>query len=223
MKLPEKISSPLRACQRLGLALYLGLILCSEPKAQAQSQDPIVILETTKGPIVIRVYAGMAPMSARNFLDLVGRGYYNGKVFHRVETWCIQGGSTPGNPNSNYVDPNTGQPRFVPLEINHNLHHSQAGVVAMARSNNPNSASCQFYILKKPMPQLDGQYAVFAGVVDGQQTIYRIGVGDQIISGRILSGGSKGGSTATRRRPLPSSSASSSSTSRPEPAGESGF
>jgi cyclophilin family peptidyl-prolyl cis-trans isomerase len=59
-------------------------------------------------------------------------------------------------------------------------------MVAMARSQNPNSASCQFYILKQPMPRLNGQYAVFGKVVDGLHVVYAIRPGDRIVSARIL-------------------------------------
>lgn len=164
------------------LALYLTH---ANPAPVYAGQDPVVLMSTTKGPIAIRVFAGMVPRTANNFLDLVNRGYYNGKTFHRVENWLIQGGCPFGNGQGNFVDPDTGQVRYVPLEINRNLGHGQAGMVAMARSANPNSASCQFYILKKGMPQLNGQYAVFGMVVGGLQNVYRIGIGDQIISAQI--------------------------------------
>jgi len=115
----------------------------------------------------------------------VQRGYYNGKTFHRVENWLIQGGCPIGNGQGNYVDPQTGQVRQIPLEINRNFGHVP-GAVAMARSNNPNSASCQFYILKKQMPQLNGQYAIFGGVVRGMDTVNRIGIGDRMIRASII-------------------------------------
>ncbi|MBX9938899.1 MAG: peptidylprolyl isomerase [Candidatus Obscuribacterales bacterium] len=167
------------------LPLFALLLAHSNLTPAYAGQDPVVLMATTKGPIAIRVFAGMVPRTANNFLDLVNRGYYNGKTFHRVENWLIQGGCPFGNGQGNFVDPDTGQVRYVPLEINRNLGHGQAGMVAMARAANPNSASCQFYILKKGMPQLNGQYAVFGMVVGGLQNVYRIGIGDQIISAQI--------------------------------------
>jgi len=128
----------------------------------------------------------MAPTTSRNFLDLVRRGFYDGKTFHRVESWCIQGGCPLGNGRGSFSDPETGQIRYIPFESNHDLHHNAAGVVAMARGDNLNSASCQFYILKRPMPQLDGQYAIFGGVVDGLSTIQQIEIGDRIIHAEIV-------------------------------------
>lgn len=171
------------------LPLVLSLILIYSESANAQQSDPVVILATTKGQIAIRVLTGMVPNTSRNFLDLVNQGFYDGKTFHRVESWVIQGGDPLGNGQGNFVDPETGQTRFIPLEINRNVGHNKAGMVAMARGPNPNSASCQFYILKRPMPQLNGQYSVFGVVVGGLDTIYRIGIGDRILSATIAGGG----------------------------------
>ncbi len=167
--------------------------------------DPIVVMQTTKGPIVIRVFRNMVPYTANNFLDLVSRGYYNGKLFHRVEGWVIQGGCPYGNGTGDYTDPDTGQKRYIRLETHRNLNHNAAGVVAMARGQNRDSASCQFYILKKSMPQLNGQYAVFGGVVDGLANIYRISPGDRIISAQIAN--------MQRRQPAASSSSDSEESS----------
>jgi len=176
-------------------AASLNLAASTGP-SESQGADPIVVMQTTKGTLAIRVFAGMAPTTARNFLDLVSRGYYDGKCFHRVETWCIQGGSNAGDPNGVFVDPSNGRPRFIPLEINGRLSHSAAGVVAMARMQNRDSGSCQFYILKKPMTQLNGQYAIFGGVVNGLNTIYGITPGDRIIHAEIASGQGGGSSFA---------------------------
>lgn len=193
----------------------LTFALCWLASCPAEARDPVVLLSTTKGPIAIRVFAGMVPRTADNFLDLVSRGFYDNKTFHRVEGWLIQGGCPWGNGRGNYVDPETGETRFIPLEINRNLGHGQAGMVAMARSQNPNSASCQFYILKKGMPQLNGQYAVFGMVVGGMETVYRIGIGDRILSAHIDEGQEQGNqqqaqAQAPQEREAPPSNASSS-------------
>lgn len=183
------------------IALSLSLAL-TQQAGLGQQADPIVVMETTKGTMAIRVYVNMVPNTARNFLDLVSRGFYDGKTFHRVETWCIQGGDPNGNGMGNFVDPSTGQVRYVPLEINRSLRHSAPGVVAMARSQNPNSASCQFYIVKRAMPQLDGQYAVFGGVVKGLNTIYAIRPGDRIVHAEIVNQpGGEGAGTSSSSSP----------------------
>ena len=126
------------------------------------------------------------PYTAGNFLDLVESGFYNGLTFHRVENWVIQGGDPNGNGSGCATDPNTGAPKYLKLETNPRLNHNQPGMVAMARSNDPNSASCQFYILKSAMPQLNGKYAVFGKVVEGLHTVYAIRPGDRITNSYIL-------------------------------------
>jgi cyclophilin family peptidyl-prolyl cis-trans isomerase len=168
----------------------------SHPASSQSNGDPIVLLQTTRGPIAIQVFVNSVPNTARNFLDLVQRGFYNGLTFHRIETWCIQGGDPNGNGTGNFTDPGTGRPRFLQLEINPQLGHNGPGVVAMARSNNPNSASCQFYITKAQMPQLNGQYAIFGHVVDGMPSVYNMCRGDQILSAQLVQGGDGGSSSA---------------------------
>jgi cyclophilin family peptidyl-prolyl cis-trans isomerase len=155
------------------------------PAEAQQATDPIVIMQTTRGPIALQIYANGAPLTSNNFLDLVQKGFYNGLSFHRVETWCIQGGDPQGNGTGSYIDPETHQPRYLTIEINKRLRHNMPGVLAMARSNDPNSASCQFYITKQAMPQLDGNYAIFGRVVRGMRSVDMIRVGDRIISAEI--------------------------------------
>lgn len=181
------------------LVLLLGLLLGWLPQGQAQGADHFVVLRTTKGPIVMRIYTSIVPYTARNFLDLVSRGFYDGLTFHRVEGWVIQGGDPEGNGSGDFVDPETGRPRYLKLQTDRRLTHNQAGMVAMARSSNPNSASCQFYILKRAMPQLNGQYAVFGKVVRGMEAVYAMRVGDRIVSANIMdpSGGSANGGGST--------------------------
>lgn len=173
--------------QLVAAVLMTWTMTCSS--AQAQSGDQMVMLQTTKGPIVMRIFYSMVPYTAGNFLDLVSKGFYDGLTFHRVESWCVQGGDPLGNGTGNYVDPSTGRPRFINLEINRNLAHGVPGVVAMARSQDRNSASCQFYITKSVMRQLDGNYAVFGKVINGMDTVYALRPGDRIISATIGGGG----------------------------------
>jgi peptidyl-prolyl cis-trans isomerase B (cyclophilin B) len=211
--------------KRLCTATCLATLICASANLQAgiaQGADPVVVMQTTRGTLAIRVYASMAPKTASNFLDLVSRGFYDGKTFHRVESWCIQGGCPFGNGQGSFTDPDTGQTRYIPLEINRKLGHYAPGVVAMARSSNPNSASCQFYILKKAMPQLNGQYAVFGGVVQGLNTIYGIGPGDRIIHAEIASNGG-GGENQSSPESAQGQNQSSGQQPTPSQGGASGF
>jgi peptidyl-prolyl cis-trans isomerase B (cyclophilin B) len=152
--------------------------------------DPRVNLETNKGPVTIEVFQTAAPITAGNFLDLVGRGFYNGLSFHRYEPgFVVQGGDPDGNGTGGFVDPATGRQRTIQLEVSPELKHGEAGGVAMARSQNPNSASSQFYITLGPAAFLDGNYAVFGRVVDGMDAVKQLRAGDRIISAQIASEG----------------------------------
>lgn len=164
----------------------------SAKKKKEATQDQIVLMETSKGPIKMQIFVKEVPTTANNFLDLVQKGFYNGLTFHRFEpNFVIQGGCPKGDGTGNYVDPQTGQTRHIPLETRSNLKHDQAGMVAMARSGDPNSASCQFYITLAPASHLDGKYAVFGKVTDGLQAVKAIRVGDKIIKAEVQPGGAK--------------------------------
>ena len=139
------------------------------------------IIETNKGAITIELYEDKAPITAGNFIDLVERGFYDGLAFHRYEpNIVIQGGDPLGNGTGGFVDPQTGRERRIKLEVSRDLPHGQAGAVAMARSNNPDSASCQFYITLGPAAFLDMQYAVFGRVTDGLDVVKQLRAGDRM-------------------------------------------
>lgn len=144
--------------------------------------EPIVSMETNKGTIVIQLFTKDAPITAGNFLDLVKRGHYNGLTFHRYEPgFVIQGGDPKGTGTGGFVDPATGRERRIPLEVKPHLKHDAAGMVAMARSNDPDSASCQFYITLAPASFLDGKYAVFGKVTSGIDAVMQLRKGDQML------------------------------------------
>ncbi len=151
--------------------------------AGAQNQDPIVVIQTTKGPITIRLFKQYAPITCNNFMDLVRRGFYNGIRWHRVVPgFVIQAGCPKGDGTGGFVDPQSGKPRTVPLELHQRLRHNAPGVVAMARfGNDPNSGSSQFYITLAPKQQLDNKYSVFGGVVSGMDTVQKITANDRIL------------------------------------------
>ncbi|HEY3412343.1 MAG TPA: peptidylprolyl isomerase [Armatimonadota bacterium] len=174
--------------KRLIPALLLGALCLTGAKAAAT--DPTVILTTSKGVITIKVYQNEAPITAGNFLDLVKRGFYRNMVFHRVaqDPPVIQTGDPLGNGTGGFIDPKTHRERTIALETKPSLKHDAAGVVAMARSQEPNSASSQFYITTAPIPYLDGGYAVFGRVVKGLDVVKKIRVGDKFISARLVGG-----------------------------------
>ena len=115
-------------------------------------------------------------MTTGNFISLAEKGFYDGLTFHRVEPgFVIQGGDPAGNGTG-------GSPDKIKLEIHPDLRHDRAGTVAMARTSDPNSASCQFYITLAPTPFLDDGYAVFGHVTEGQDVVEQIRRGDRIES-----------------------------------------
>ena len=158
----------------------------SSKKKANMNQDQIVVMETSKGTIKMQIFAKDAPITSQNFLDLVGKGFYNGLTFHRYEPdFVIQGGDPKGDGTGGYIDPATQSERRIQLEVKPGLKHDQAGMVAMARSSDPNSASCQFYITLAPASFLDMKYAVFGKVVDGLPVVKTLRKGDKIVKAEI--------------------------------------
>jgi len=165
------------------LALYLVSLICLTVGLSAQAKgtgDPIVIMETNKGVIKVDIYQNDAPKTAANFVDLVKKGFYNGLTFHRYEPgFCIQGGDAAGTGSGpGYME--GGKERTVPLEVSPKLRHDSAGVIAMARTDDPNSASTQFYFTLGPAGFLDMKYAVFGRVVDGLSVVKELRKGDKM-------------------------------------------
>lgn len=143
--------------------------------------DPTVVMETTKGTIKIQVFKNEAPITANNFLDLVQRSFYNGLTFHRYEPgFVIQGGDPQGDGTGGFVDPQTKTERRISLEVKPGLRHDSQGMLAMARSSDPNSASSQFYITLGAASFLNMQYAVFGKVVDGMSVVQQLRKGDRM-------------------------------------------
>jgi cyclophilin family peptidyl-prolyl cis-trans isomerase len=139
------------------------------------------VLETTQGLIKFTLYEDLAPITAQNFIDLAERGFYDGLKFHRyVAGFVIQGGDPRG-------DGTGGSGNTIPLEVTPKLKHDAAGVVAMARSTDPNSASCQFYITLAPATNLDMNYAVFGRVTEGLDNVLKLRQGDKMSSVKIES------------------------------------
>jgi peptidyl-prolyl cis-trans isomerase A (cyclophilin A) len=140
----------------------------------AAASPVIVSLETTQGPIVLELDPGAAPRSVANFVQYVKDGYYDGTIFHRViSTFMIQGGGF----TKDQVRKATRAP--IPPESRNGLKNVR-GAIAMARTNDPNSATSQFFInvVDNPnldFPSFDGTgYTVFGKVVEGMETVDRI-------------------------------------------------
>jgi len=134
-------------------------------------QTGVITLEKG-GEIRLEFYAEDAPKTVENFVTLAKKGFYNGLNFHRVvPDFVVQGGCPKGN--------GTGGPGYqIKAEFNKQKH--VRGSLAMARSQDPDSAGSQFYICYGTTPHLDGQYTVFGHVVSGMEHVDRIKQGDKM-------------------------------------------
>jgi len=136
-------------------------------------KERIAVIETNKGTIKFKLYEKDAPITTSNFIGLANKKFYDGLTFHRiVPGFVVQGGDPKG-------DGTGGSRDTIPLEVSPKLKHT-LGAVAMARAQDPNSASSQFYITLAPQPSLDGQYAVFGQVISGQNVVNQIKMGDRM-------------------------------------------
>ena len=118
---------------------------------------------------IIELCPEQAPITCENFLKLVKSGFYNGLTFHRViDGFMAQGGDPNGNGMGGSDENIKGE--FRMNGVNNTLSHTR-GVISMARSQNPNSASSQFFICYGDCTFLDGQYAAFGKVTEGMETV----------------------------------------------------
>ncbi len=118
------------------------------------------------------LYPSVAPNTVNNFISLIVKGFYNGKIFHRViEGFMIQGGCPNGNGMGGPGYSIKGE--FTKNGFKNDLKHTK-GVLSMARAMNPNSAGSQFFIMHEDSPHLDGQYASFGKVIEGIEVIDEI-------------------------------------------------
>jgi cyclophilin family peptidyl-prolyl cis-trans isomerase len=150
-------------------AFFAGISLC----AHALAADPQVELKTNMGTITLELFTAKAPKSAENFMQYVRDGHFKGTLFHRViPGFMIQGGGF----TVDFAQKQTRAP--IPNEAGNGLRN-EAGTVAMARTNDPNSATAQFFINVKdnafldPSPQSPG-YTVFGKVASGMDVIDKI-------------------------------------------------
>lgn len=157
----------------------IGTIAAAEkmpPQPADTQKGPRAIIKTKFGDIELKFFPEVAPKHVDNFLNLAKSGFYNGTIFHRViPGFMIQG----GDPNTKDLNkPETygmgGPSHRLKAEFN-NIPHRR-GIVSMARTNDPNSAGSQFFIVVKDSNFLDGQYTVFGEVVKGME------VADKIVS-----------------------------------------
>ena len=132
----------------------------------------ILITMENGDEIKAELYPEAAPKTVENFLKLVDEKLYDGLIFHRViKGFMIQGGDPTGTGMGGSKDTIVGE--FRANGFQNDLAHTR-GVLSMARTNMPNSASSQFFIMHQDAPHLDGQYAAFGKVVEGMEAVDKI-------------------------------------------------
>lgn len=134
--------------------------------------NPIVTFETNQGTIKAELFPDVAPNTVNNFISLVKHGFYDGLIFHRViPGFMIQGGDPQGTGMGGPGYSIKGE--FIMNNFNNELLHKR-GVLSMARSQSPNSAGSQFFIMVDDAPHLNAQYASFGQVIEGMEAVDKI-------------------------------------------------
>ena len=147
----------------------------------AERQDPIIRLDLPAGPVYCSLFPDAAPKHVERILMLAEEGFYNGQRFHRiVPNFVAQIGDPKSRDGVDGPGVGSGGSKYghLPLEVNR-AYKNGRGTLAMARTNDPNSANSQFYIVLKDAPHLDMQYTVFGKVLDnGMDAVDKLKVGD---------------------------------------------
>lgn len=136
-------------------------------------KNPIVTIQmNSDDTIQVELYPDIAPNTVNNFISLINKGFYDGLTFHRIISgFMIQGGCPDGTGMGGPGYSIKGE--FAMNGFENNLNHT-AGVISMARSQMPDSAGSQFFIMHKDAPHLDGAYAAFGKVTDGMDIVDKL-------------------------------------------------
>jgi peptidyl-prolyl cis-trans isomerase A (cyclophilin A) len=128
----------------------------------------IAEFRTNKGTFEVELFEDKAPITTKNFIDLVEKGFYDGVIFHRViDGFMIQGGDPTGT--------GRGGPGYtIKDEFHPSLKHTSEGILSMANAG-PNTGGSQFFITLAPTPWLDGRHAIFGKVIEGMDVVRAIG------------------------------------------------
>ena len=153
------------------LSVALSITFCSMSKRNRYVKMTV----EGHGEIILELNAKVAPKTVKNFIGLVNEGFYDGLTFHRIiEDFMIQGGDPKANGTGGNTDKN-GKEINVVGEFSENGHNNKIshkrGVISMARSDDPDSASSQFFICNADATHLDGSYAAFGHVLYGMEVV----------------------------------------------------
>jgi cyclophilin family peptidyl-prolyl cis-trans isomerase len=139
-----------------------------QDKPAASVKNRIARFETSKGVFRVELFEDKAPITTKNFIDLIAKGYYDGVIFHRViDGFVIQGGDPTGT--------GRGGPGYnIPDEFHASLKHDGPGILSMANAG-PNTGGSQFFVTLSATPHLNNRHAVFGKVIDGLDIVKGIG------------------------------------------------
>ena len=142
-------------------------------KNYLNDKNPQVLIKVKNlGEMKLELFPSVAPITVKNFLDLVEQNFYKGIIFHRViKGFMIQGGDPTGTGMGGSKNKIKGE--FSSNGVKNDLSHER-GVISMARTQIPDSASSQFFIMHEDGEYLDGDYAAFGVVIDGINTVDEI-------------------------------------------------
>ena len=155
----------------------------------AEIKDPenTILMETTKGKVVIALFPDLAPGHVARIKELSREGAYDGVVFHRViEDFMAQTGDVQfGKRGADTSMAGMGGSKYPDLPAEFSNRSFSRGMVGMARSADPNSANSQFFIMFDAAPHLDGQYTIVGHVVEGMDLVDKIKKGDARMNGLV--------------------------------------
>ncbi len=145
-----------------------------KPEAAKADAKEVAVIKTTEGEMVIEFWPDVAPKTVENFKTLAKKGFYDGTCFHRViKDFMIQGGDPLTKDPAKERLWGTGDPGYkIKAEFNDRKH--VRGVISMARSRDPDSAGCQFFICHGNPSSLDGQYTAFGKLIKGDDVLEKI-------------------------------------------------
>lgn len=144
------------------IVAVVAIALTSNNNTEDRQGNPIAVIDTSMGTIKVELYEDKVPNTVNNFVKLANDRFYDGLVFHRVmDNFMIQGGHML--PDGTTKESPYGE---IDLEINQEVRHVD-GAISMARTNDPNSATSQFFICDGAQPNLDDSYAAFGVVIEG--------------------------------------------------------
>src|SRR3954467_4750090 len=137
--------------------------------------DEVAVIKTSAGEKVVEFWTDVAPKTVENFKTLAKKGFYDGTAFHRIiKGFMIQGGDPLTKDASKEAAWGTGDPGYK-IKAEFNDHKHVRGVLSMARSADPDSAGCQFFICLGDAPFLDHKYTAFGKVIKGDDVLGKLG------------------------------------------------